>query len=68
MATVQVLDKQTYQTNEFEVVVAHFNEDLSWLIPIASATTLYVKGKSYEGCLQNSPPPHNFDLGGVRRY
>jgi hypothetical protein len=28
----------------FEVVVAHFDEDLSWLKPLAEETTVYTKG------------------------
>jgi hypothetical protein len=29
---------------QFEVVVAHFDEDLSWLDPLAEETTVYTKG------------------------
>jgi hypothetical protein len=28
----------------FEVVVAHYDEDLSWLKPLAEDTTVYTKG------------------------
>ena len=28
----------------FEVVVAHFDEDLSWLEPLAEEATVYTKG------------------------
>lgn len=30
----------------FEVVVAHYDEDLSWLRPLAEETTVYTKGVS----------------------
>jgi hypothetical protein len=30
----------------FEVVVAHCDEDLSWLKPLAEETTVYTKGAS----------------------
>jgi hypothetical protein len=30
----------------FEVVVAHYDEDLSWLQPLAEETTVYTKGVS----------------------
>jgi hypothetical protein len=29
---------------DFEVVVAHYNENLSWLTPLASETIVYTKG------------------------
>jgi hypothetical protein len=30
---------------DFEIVVAHYNEDLSWLHPLAEKATVYCKGK-----------------------
>lgn len=39
------------QPVDFEVVVAHFNEDLSWLTPVASAATIYAKGAFFKTSL-----------------
>ncbi|KAI9700954.1 MAG: hypothetical protein M1820_006599 [Bogoriella megaspora] len=37
---------QATKGNEFEIVVAHFNEDLSWLQPFTQNASIYSKGHS----------------------
>ena len=41
-AAVQASEAQGHQ---LEVVVAYYNEDLTWLMPVASEATIYFKGK-----------------------
>ena len=33
-------------TKRLEIVIAHYNEDLSWLVPSASEATIYSKGSA----------------------
>lgn len=40
--------QDTPQVNGLEVVVAHFNEDLSWLMPVAPVATIYIKGIKFK--------------------
>ena len=44
MADTEMSDPIESVVPQFEVVVAHFDEDLSWLEPLADETTVYTKG------------------------
>jgi hypothetical protein len=37
-------DASGFVAPEFEIVVAHYDENLSWLTPLASETIVYTKG------------------------
>lgn len=42
------------RNNNLEIVVAHYNEDLSWLKPAATETTIYTKGTLLGACFKKS--------------
>jgi len=42
---------QAHTKKEVELVLAHFNENVSWSDPYASVRTIYCKGKPVPGCV-----------------